>query len=219
MTETPAAARGPEILYSDDSLVVCVKPAGVDSERALPELLAETLGGSAFCVHRLDREVGGVMVYARTSGAAAALSRAITAGALEKEYLAVCEGTPDPPAGEMRDLLFHDPAKNKSYVVKRPRRGVREALLSYSLVEALPELSLVRVRLFTGRTHQIRVQFASRGLPLSGDARYGAKTRGGIALWSHALRFPHPESGETLSFTVPAPDAPPWTHFSQKDAR
>ena len=219
MTETPAAARGPEILFSDASIVVCVKPAGLDSQRALPELLAETLGGSAYCVHRLDREVGGVMVYARTRDAAAALSRAITAGALEKEYLAVCEGTPDPPAGEMRDLLFHDPAKNKSYVVKRLRRGVRDALLAYSVIEALPALSLVRIRLYTGRTHQIRVQFASRGLPLSGDARYGAKTRGGIALWSHTLRMPLPERGETLSFTVPAPDAPPWTRFSQENAR
>ena len=219
MTETPFAARGPEILFSDASIVVCVKPAGLDSQRALPELLAETLGGSAYCVHRLDREVGGVMVYARTRDAAAALSRAITAGALEKEYLAVCEGTPAPPTGEMRDLLFHDPAKNKSYVVKRLRRGVREALLAYTLVESLPALSLVRVRLYTGRTHQIRVQFASRGLPLSGDARYGAKTRGGIALWSHTLRFPHPVSGETLSFTVPTPDAPPWTRFSQENAR
>jgi 23S rRNA pseudouridine1911/1915/1917 synthase len=219
MTETPAAARGPEILFSDASIVVCVKPAGLDSQRALPELLTETLGGSAYCVHRLDREVGGVMVYARTRDAAAALSRAITAGVLEKEYLAVCEGTPAPPTGEMRDLLFHDPAKNKSYVVKRLRRGVREALLAYTLVESLPALSLVRVRLYTGRTHQIRVQFASRGLPLSGDARYGAKTRGGIALWSHTLRFPHPVSGETLSFTVPTPDAPPWTRFSQENAR
>ena len=119
----------------------------------------------------------------------------------------------------MRDLLYHDAVKNKSYVVKRPRRGVREALLSYTLSETAGSLSLVRIRLQTGRTHQIRVQFASRGLPLAGDARYGAKTRGAIALWSRSLAFPHPASGETLRFSALPPDAPPWTLFPVKDAR
>ena len=207
------------ILYEDAAVTVCVKPMGIDSQNGMCALLASQTGRQAYCVHRLDREVGGVMVYARTSEAAAALSQAITAGSLEKEYLAVCEGVPAPAEGEMRDLLYHDAAKNKSYVVKRPRRGVREALLDYAVLETADLLSLVRIRLRTGRTHQIRVQFASRGLPLAGDARYGAKTRGGIALWSHALAFPHPESGEMLRFSAPPPDAPPWTRFSAKNAR
>ena len=207
------------ILYRDASVAVCVKPAGVDSQNGMRALLEAQTGKPVFCVHRLDREVGGVMVYALSPASAAALSRAITAGTLEKEYFAVCEGVPSPEEGTMRDLLYHDAAKNKSYVVKRPRRGVREALLSYTVAETAGSLSLVRIRLHTGRTHQIRVQFASRGVPLAGDARYGAKTRGGIALWSHSLAFPHPESGETLRFTAPPPDAPPWTLFSVKNAR
>lgn len=212
-------AQEATILYQDGAVVVCIKPVGVDSQAGMCDLLKTQLGGKVFCVHRLDREVSGVMVYARSSAAAAALGKAITAGALEKEYLAVCEGTPTPSAGEMRDLLYHDASKNKSYVVKRPRRGVREALLDYMLLETREGLSLVRVRLHTGRSHQIRVQFASRTHPLAGDSRYGAKTRGGIALWSHSLAFPHPESGETLCFSAPPPETPPWTLFDTKTAR
>ncbi len=212
-------AQEATILYQDGAVVACVKPVGVDSQAGMCCLLTAQLGGEIFCVHRLDREVGGVMVYARSSAAAAALSKAITAGALEKEYLTVCEGQPVPGTGEMQDLLYHDASKNKSYVVKRPRRGVREALLDYQTLETREGMSLVRVRLHTGRSHQIRVQFASRRLPLAGDARYGAKTRCGIALWSHSLVFPHPESGETLWFSAPPPDAPPWTLFDMKTAR
>ena len=207
------------ILFQDGAVVVCVKPVGVDSQAGMCALLETQTGKPAFCVHRLDREVGGVMVYARSSAAAAALGKAVTAGALEKEYLAVCEGAPMLPAGEMRDLLYHDASKNKSYVVKRLRRGVREALLDYAVLETREGLSLVRVRLHTGRSHQIRVQFASRAHPLAGDARYGAKTRGGIALWSHSLAFPHPESGERLCFSAPPPETPPWTQFDMKTAR
>ncbi len=213
------SAQEAAILYQDGAVVVCVKPVGVDSQAGMCGVLKARLGGEVFCVHRLDREVGGVMVYARSPAAAAALSKSITAGAPEKEYLAVCEGQPAPDAGEMRDLLYHDASKNKSYVVKRPRRGVREALLDYAVLETREGLSLVRVRLHTGRSHQIRVQFASRRLPLAGDARYGSKTRGGIALWSHSLAFPHPESGETLCFSAAPPEAPPWTMFDTKTAR
>jgi 23S rRNA pseudouridine1911/1915/1917 synthase len=204
----------PDILYLDGSVIVCIKPAGVDAQDGMCTRLTEATGSGVFCVHRLDRGVGGVMVYARTSEAAAALGKAITAGTVEKEYLAICEGRPNPPAGVMRDLLYHDPAKNKSYVVQRQRRGVREALLEYAVLESLPEVSLVSVRLLTGRSHQIRVQFASRGLPLAGDGRYGAKTRGAIALWSCALAFPHPVSGEVLRFSAPPPRDLPWTRFS-----
>ena len=212
------------ILYEDERLLVCVKPAGLLSERGgLPELLEQQCGGRVYPVHRLDRDVGGVMVYARSRETAAALSALIAARRMQKEYLAVVEGKPEAESAELRDLLYHDAAKNKSYVVQRERKGVKRAALSYRLLESEEteqgRLSLLRIRLHTGRSHQIRVQFASRKLPLAGDARYGSRLRGGIALWSHALRFPHPVSGETLSFTVPAPDAPPWTRFSQENAR
>ena len=203
-----------DILYQDAHLAVCVKPAGVDSQNGMPALLRENLGGEAFCVHRLDRDVGGVMVYARTSEAAAALSKAIAEGTLEKTYLAVCAGCPATSQGEMRDLLFHDAQRNKTFVVTRQRRGVREAVLDYRVLAAREDCSLVRVALHTGRSHQIRVQFASRGLPLLGDAKYGSRVRGcGVALWSAALAFPHPLSGETLRFTAPPPDTEPWTRF------
>ena len=200
-----------KILYLDDSVAVCVKPAGVDSQDGMCRLLSEQCGGTFFCVHRLDKAVGGVMVYARSAAAATALSRAVAENAVEKTYLAVCEGVPDPTQGAMRELLYHDASKNKTYVVQRQRKGVREAVLDYETLEAREGLSLVRVRLHTGRSHQIRVQFASRRLPLVGDGRYGAKTRGEIALWSHALAFPHPVTGELLRFTAPPPERPPWT--------
>lgn len=208
-----------KILYQDRAVIVCVKPSGVDSQDGMCRLLNAQLGGEVFCVHRLDKAVGGVMVYARDAASAGALGRAITEGAMEKEYLAVCEGIPDPSEGEMRDLLYHDAANNKTYVVERKRRGVREALLDYQLLETRESLSLVRVTLHTGRSHQIRVQFASRRLPLFGDSRYGAKLRGEIALWSYALAFPHPVSGETLRFTAMPPEAPPWNVFVMKNAR
>ena len=202
------------ILFHDDSVAVCVKPAGVDAQNGMPSLLREALGGEALCVHRLDRDVGGVMVYARSAASAAALSRSITAGALEKTYLAICAGRPTPDEGELRDMLYHDAARNKTYVVKRLRKGVREAVLRYRVLEAQEEASLVRVLLFTGRTHQIRVQFAARGMPLLGDAKYGSRVKGcGIALWSAELAFPHPVDGTMLRFSASPPDAAPWNVF------
>ncbi len=206
------------VLYQDERLLVCVKPAGLLSERGgLPELLERQCGGQIFPVHRLDREVGGVMVYARDRGTAAALSALIAARRMEKEYLAVVEGIPEAAEGELRDLLYHDAAKNKSYVVKRERKGVKQAALSYRLIETKEteqgSLSLLRVRLHTGRSHQIRVQFASRRLPLAGDARYGARLRGGIALWSVSLRFPDPADGAERCFTAPPPATWPWEQF------
>ena len=207
------------LLFADRALAVCVKPAGVGSEQGgMVDLLQETLGGEIFCVHRLDREVGGVMVYARTKAAAAALSVSIAAGEMEKNYAAVVQGVPDKERDTLRDLLYHDAQRNKSYVVGRPRRGVREAVLDYELAGSAAyegqTLSLVHIRLQTGRSHQIRVQFASRGMPLVGDGRYGSAIRkGAIALFARSLSFPHPVSHEKLTFSENTPKSFPWELF------
>ena len=212
-----------EILYSDAQITVCLKSVGVDSEQSMTALLRQTPGGEHFCVHRLDKSVGGVIVFARTKQAAAALSAAVAARRLEKEYLAVVQGVPDEPQGQLRDLLYHDAARNKSYVVTRPRRGVKEALLDYALLESAAwegeRLSLLRIRLHTGRSHQIRVQLASRGMPLVGDGRYGSRFHScPPALWSARLCFPHPQSGAEMCFSaVPAPVFP-WALFSLHNA-
>ena len=211
--------RAPQLLllYSDSHIAVCVKPAGIDAQNGVPEMLRAQLGGDAYCVHRLDREVGGVMVYARTAAAAASLGKAITEGRMEKAYLAVCAGRPAADSGTMRDLLFHDTQRNKSFVVTRQRRGVREAILDYQLLGCLEDCALVRVLLHTGRTHQIRIQFASRGMPLLGDRTYGSRRKDcGIALWSAALGFPHPFSREFLRFCAPPPDTAPWQFFDTR---
>ena len=186
-----------EILYSDKELVVCVKPVGLDSESEVPAALKEMLCGEVFTLHRLDKNVGGVMVYARTKAAAAALSRAIQEGAMVKEYVAKVHGTP-PESGDWEDLLWKDSKQNKVFVVKRMRGGVKKARLEYVRLTA-DEESLVRIRLYTGRSHQIRVQFASRGYPLVGDHKYGARDSSPAPmLFSCKLSFPY--RGKTLQF-------------------
>ena len=161
------------ILYSDKDIAVCVKPVGLDSENEVPVKLKELLGGEVFTLHRLDKNVGGVMVYARTKAAAARLSRAIQENAMVKEYVAMVHGMP-PESGDWEDLLFKDSRKNKVFVVKKQRAGVKAARLEFRTLRA-GERSLVRVRLHTGRSHQIRVQFSSRGFPLVGDHKYGSR--------------------------------------------
>ena len=166
------------ILYLDNAILVCVNPAGILSQGApeggtdLPVLLSRQCGGQVYPIHRLDRGVGGVMVYARTKPAAGALSRAVQLGALKKEYLCIVSGGPEAAEGIYRDLLFHDSTRNKTFVVQRLRKGVKEASLSYRVLDTSGNRSLVRIQLHTGRTHQIRVQFASRGMPLLGDRKY-----------------------------------------------
>lgn len=179
-----------EILYSDKQIIVCVKPVGLDSEHEVPEALKEDLGGEIFPIHRLDKNVGGVMVYARTRQAAAALSKAVQEGTMVKEYVALVHGTP-PESGDWTDLLFKDSSKNKVFVVKKERRGVKKARLEFTrLTEG--ETSLVRIRLHTGRSHQIRVQFSSRGFPLVGDHKYGARDDSPAPmLFSCKLTFPY----------------------------
>ena len=186
-----------EILYSDQEIVVCIKPVGLDSESEVPGQLASVLGGEIFTLHRLDKNVGGVMVYARAKAAAAALSKAIQEGAMVKEYVALVHGTP-PESGDWEDLLWKDSKKNKVFVVKRMRGGVKKARLEFVRLTAGEE-SLVRIRLHTGRSHQIRVQFASRGYPLVGDHKYGARDSSPAPmLFSCKLAFPY--RGKTLQF-------------------
>ena len=178
-----------EILFQDSQLLVCIKPVGPDSEHALPEALKAQVGGEIFPIHRLDANVGGVMVFARTKQAAAALSALVQNGALVKEYVALCHGTP-PEQGDWQDLLFKDSRKNKVFVVKRERRGVKVARLEYTRLQQTDPCP-VRIRLHTGRSHQIRVQFASRGYPLVGDRKYGAHdAEAAPRLFSCCLSFP-----------------------------
>ena len=161
-----------KILYTDNDIVVCVKPIGIlstDEAGGMPELLREELKlktAEVRTVHRLDRVVGGLMVFARSQASAASLSRQISERSFEKEYLAVVHGKPEKESGVLEDLLFRDSAENKTYVVKRMRKGVRPAALEYTVLGQKEHLSLVRIHLLTGRTHQIRAQFSSRAMPL-----------------------------------------------------
>lgn len=214
----------PTILYQDSDLLMIDKPQGVLSQEdsrggdSIPARLAAR-GTPVLTVHRLDRSTGGVMVYARHEKAAAALSQLVGQhDVFEKTYLAVISGIPTASSGELVDLLYHDVRRNKSYTVKRMRRGVRQARLAYETLSTAEHegdtYSLVRVRLFTGRTHQIRVQFASRHLPLVGDATYGGRRGCPLALWSHRLTFLHPITGETVTASsLPNTTAFPWNLF------
>ena len=178
-----------ELLDMCEDYVVCVKPVGLDAEAGVPAELRNQLGGECFPIHRLDMNVGGVMVYARNRSAAAALSKAVQEGAMVKEYVAMVHGTP-PEAGDWEDLLWKDSRKNKVFVVRRQRAGVKPARLEFRRLSAGEE-SLVRIRLHTGRSHQIRVQFSSRGYPLVGDHKYGSRSeKTEPMLFSCALTFP-----------------------------
>lgn len=202
-----------QILYQDKELIVAIKPSALVSESTEGKdgfadlLAAEAASDYIGVVHRLDRGVGGVMVYAKTKSAAAALSSQMTDGSFQKEYLAMIHGKPVSQTGEYRDLLFHDRYKNKTYVTDRKRGGVKEARLAYRVEKTVEHpslglLSLVSVRLFTGRTHQIRVQFASRQHPLLGDRKYGAPPGvHEIGLFCRRISFLHPSDRTPLSFS------------------
>ncbi len=207
-----------ELIYQDESLIVCVKPAGVvstDSPGGVPELAREALGLPEACirtVHRLDQAVSGLMVLCRSPQAAAALSAQIREHQFEKEYLAVVHGAPEPPEGTMEDLLYRDRARRMTFVAREPGKGVQEALLSYRTLCRAQGKTRVAIRLHTGRTHQIRVQFSSRGMPLFGERKYGTPEDGcPLALWSYRVAFFHPATGKWMDFTKEPPAIAPWT--------
>ena len=186
-----------DILYSDKHLAVCVKPVGLDSEQGVTASLKEALGGEIFPVHRLDQNVGGVMVFARTKQSAALLSKAVQEGQMVKEYVAMVHGTP-PEMGDWEDFLFKDSRKNKVFAVKKERKGVKYARLEFDRLSAGEE-SLVHIRLHTGRSHQIRVQFSIRGFPLVGDHKYGSRDER-TAPMLYSCRISFPLGGRRVSF-------------------
>lgn len=207
-----------ELIYVDDDIVVCIKPARVlstDEPGGLPDLVRQELGNPKAdirTVHRLDRVVSGLMVLARSAAAASELSRQIREDAFEKEYLAVIHGKPAEDSGRLCDLLLRDKARKMTMVVTEPGKGVQPAALQYQLLQHKSGLSRVQIQLETGRTHQIRVQFASRQLPLVGERKYSTmEDPCEIALWSYRLAFIHPTTGEKMEFCIEPPDIYPWT--------
>ena len=209
-----------EILYRDPDILVCIKPARIlstDEPGGLPGLVREALGdpkADVRTVHRLDRVVSGVMVLARNGNAASELSRQIREDQFRKEYLAVVHGRPESPEGTLHDLLARDKARRMTFVADAPGKGVQEAALSYRVLEYAEDMSLVQVRLHTGRTHQIRVQFSSRGMPLVGERKYAVLDDPcEIALWSSKIGFHHPGTGAWVEFSQEPPAVFPWTEF------
>lgn len=211
-------------MYLDSAVLVCVKPAGVlstDEAGGLPSLAREALGdpdADVRTVHRLDRAVSGLMVLARGGAAASELSRQIREDEFEKEYLAVVHGL-TPERGELRDLLWRDRARKMTFVANAPGKGVQEAALDYETLGRGEGMSLVRIRLRTGRTHQIRVQFASRDFPLFGERKYCPEPDDcPLALWSHTVGFTNPGTGERMRFEKAPPAAYPWNACEETDS-
>lgn len=208
----------PEIIYQDSDVLVCIKPVRVlstDEPGGLPELLRQELGNPSAdirTVHRLDRVVSGLMVLARNAAAASELSRQVRDGEFEKTYLAVVHGKPETDSGTLVDLLGRDKARKMTFVAPCPAKGVQEASLSYRVRNHTSGMTRVEIQLHTGRTHQIRVQFASRELPLVGERKYSERNDPcEIALFSYSLTFRHPATGKPMSFRVDPPQIFPWT--------
>lgn len=217
------------ILYEDNHLLVVVKPPNLLSQgdstgdQDLLTLMKEYIRdryqkpGNVYLglVHRLDRPVGGVMVFAKTSKAASRLSEQLRHGEFGRSYLAVVEGHPQPLVATLHNHLLKDEKKNLVRVVKPGVEGAQEARLDYTVVDMTSTQSLVRIKLRTGRSHQIRVQLAERGHPLVGDQRYGPRSnqRQQIALWAERISFAHPTTKKQMDFTTPPPAVKPWTEF------
>ena len=209
-----------EFVYLDDSIAVCIKPSGVrstDEPGGMPELVREALEdpkADVRTVHRLDQVVSGLMVLARNEAAASELSRQIRDGEFQKEYLAVVHGQPEQASGELRDLLYRDKARRMTMVATEPGKGVQEAILRYRMLSNAKNMSKVQIELLTGRTHQIRVQFASRNMPLVGERKYSTlEDPCAIALWSYCLGFRHPVTGKKMTFRKEPLEVFPWTEI------
>jgi len=216
-----------KILYEDKHILAACKPAGLLSEEGRAANVVTALKEqekleTLLTVHRLDRDVSGVMLFAKHQNAASELAKKIAERAVVKEYLAVVHGIPDEPKGRFDDLLFKDSSVNKSFVVDRPRVGTRRAILDYELVATAEyegqTVSLVKIALETGRTHQIRVQFSHRKMPLVGDGRYGGRERVPIALRSSHMSLRHPFTKKKIDILC-APDRSiaPWNAFGDVD--
>lgn len=219
-----------KILYEDKYLLLCEKPVGVESQVSsknkedMPTLLSEYRRGRGEdgyigVVHRLDTATGGAMIYSKRSDMTGKLSALVQSGDYKKVYLAVVHGEPAEQSGEMRDLLYHDKMKNKSFVCDKKRNGVKEAILNYRVLEVAEnengeKMSLVVIELVTGRTHQIRVQFASRKLPLVGDGKYGSRDNHvTCALWSHKVELVHPITKKIILAESMPQNGYPWSLF------
>ncbi len=222
-----------KILYEDKYLLICEKPVGVESQRSsrggedmltLLEKYRKERGEDIYVglVHRLDTATGGAMIYSKREEITGKLSALVQSGDYKKTYLAIVHGVPEAASGEMRDLLFHDKLKNKSYVCDKKRSGVKEAILNYRVLKTAErcdgeKMSLVKIELVTGRTHQIRVQFASRKMPLVGDGKYGSRdNKASMALWSHKIEFTHPITKKGIAAESTPPESYPWDAFYDK---
>lgn len=210
------------IVYEDDDIIVCQKPVGVSSQFSDNEnmlsLLKEQLNlkEMPYVVHRLDTAVGGLMLYSKNKKSASFLSKQISDSQFIKKYYCVVHSKPENKAGTLTDFLFKDSRKNKSFVVKKERKGVKFASLEYELLDSVEHreeiLSLMKVTLHTGRSHQIRVQFSSRKMPLYGDGKYGGSDNCNIALFSSELCFKN-QNNQMMNFKL-IPDGFPWNLFS-----
>ena len=215
-------------------MLICEKPVGVESQVSsknkidMPTLLSEyrkEKGEDAYIgvVHRLDTMTGGAMIYSKRENMTGKLSALVQSGDYRKVYLAVVHGSPEQNEGEMRDLLFHDKQRNKSFVCDKKRSGVKEAILNYRVLNTAvfedgEKKSLVEIELVTGRTHQIRAQFASRRMPLVGDGKYGSRDNKAIcALWSHKVEFTHPVTKKTVVAISRSEGSYPWDKFEIND--
>jgi len=225
-----------QILHEDNHIIVVVKPQNMPTQRDksedvdlltevkeyIREKYAKTGNVYVGLVHRLDRPTGGVMVFAKTSKAAERLSKAIREGEMEKRYYAVTVGSPKEAADTLTDYLVKDPSTNTVRVCNRTEPGAKEAILSYHVLARAPQVTLLDVKLATGRSHQIRVQLKNIGTPIFGDMRYGGDVLAkghNLALWAYELRFVHPTTKTIMTFRASPPvDAVPWSSFKNLDA-